>query len=159
MASLLFAFLFPYFTWKQAAGCALLLLLFNTLILPWLDLGVTEETALSAGERVASIASRVRGFLLSLAALILPRPAGEPSPGPRRLVKAPVAVHALPKGEGCRFDICLPCPAKVLGRDQPLIEELSKPGFFAETLDGVALKRSCSWVEDMSPITRAPHYS
>jgi hypothetical protein len=51
MASLLFAFLFPYFTWKQAAGCALLLLLFNTLILPWLDLGVTEETALSAGER------------------------------------------------------------------------------------------------------------
>ena len=99
MASLLFAFLFPYFTWKQAAGCALLLLLFNTLILPWLDLGVTEETALSAGERVASIASRVRGFLLSLAALILPRPAGEPSPGPRRLVKAPVAGHPLPLGE------------------------------------------------------------
>lgn len=37
MASLLFAFLFPYLTWKQAAGCALLLLLFNMLILPWLD--------------------------------------------------------------------------------------------------------------------------
>ena len=99
MSSLLFAFLFPSLTWKQAAGCALLLLLFNTLILPWLDLGVTEETALSAGERVASIASRVRGFLLSLAALILPRPAGEPSPGPRRLVKAPVAGHPLPLGE------------------------------------------------------------
>ena len=37
MVSLLFAFLFPYATWKQAAGCALLLLFFNTLILPWLD--------------------------------------------------------------------------------------------------------------------------
>ena len=49
MASLLFAFLFPYFTWKQAAGCALLLLLFNTLILPWLDLGVSEGTALPRG--------------------------------------------------------------------------------------------------------------
>jgi uncharacterized protein (TIGR00297 family) len=36
MASLLFAFLFPYVTWEQAAGCAVLLLLFNTLILPWI---------------------------------------------------------------------------------------------------------------------------
>ena len=100
MASLLFAFLFPYFTWKQAAGCALLLLLFNTLILPWLDVGVSEETALSPGERVASVASRVRGFLLRLAALALPRPASDPSPGPRRPVKAPVAGHPLPLGEG-----------------------------------------------------------
>ena len=99
MASLLFAFLFPYVTWEQAVGCALLLLLFNTLILPWLDLGVTEETALSSGERVASVASRVRGFLLRLAALILPRPASEPSPGPR-----PDEMHRdrgpLPLGEG-----------------------------------------------------------
>src|SRR5208337_402612 len=45
MASLLFAFLFPALTWKQAAGCALLLLLFNTLILPWLDLGVTDSVS------------------------------------------------------------------------------------------------------------------
>jgi uncharacterized protein (TIGR00297 family) len=44
MASLLFAFLFPYLTWKQAAGCALLLLLFNTLILPWLDVDVSKGT-------------------------------------------------------------------------------------------------------------------
>jgi uncharacterized protein (TIGR00297 family) len=103
MASFLFAFLFPGLTWKQAAGCALLLLLFNTLILPWLDVGVTEETALSPGERVAipqSRESRVRGFLLRLAALILPRPASDPSPGPRRLMKAPVAGHPLPLGEG-----------------------------------------------------------
>jgi len=65
MSSLLFAFQFPGLTWKQAAGCALLLLFFNLLILPWLDLDVTEETALSPGERVASVASRVRGFFRS----------------------------------------------------------------------------------------------
>jgi hypothetical protein len=29
-----------------------------------------------------------------------PRPRTDPSPGPRRLVKAPVAVHPLPSGEG-----------------------------------------------------------
>ena len=43
MASLLFAFLFPVLTWKQAAGCAILLLLFNTLILPWLDVDVSKH--------------------------------------------------------------------------------------------------------------------
>jgi uncharacterized protein (TIGR00297 family) len=43
IASLLFAFLFPCFTWKQAADCALLLLLFNTLILPWLDVDVSKR--------------------------------------------------------------------------------------------------------------------
>jgi hypothetical protein len=32
--------------------------------------------------------------------LIPPRRASDPSPGPRRLVKAPVAVHPLPLGEG-----------------------------------------------------------
>ena len=35
-----------------------------------------------------------------LADLIPPRRASDPSPGPRRLVKAPVAVHPLPSGEG-----------------------------------------------------------
>jgi uncharacterized protein (TIGR00297 family) len=47
MASLLFAFLFPYVTWTQAAGCALLLLLFNTLILPWLDVDVSKRPGIS----------------------------------------------------------------------------------------------------------------
>ncbi len=51
MSSLLLAFLFPGITRKQAAGCALLLLVFNTLILPWMDLGATEETDLSPGGR------------------------------------------------------------------------------------------------------------
>jgi uncharacterized protein (TIGR00297 family) len=41
ISMLLFAFLLPYLTWTQAAGCALLALLFNVLVLPQLgmDLG------------------------------------------------------------------------------------------------------------------------
>jgi uncharacterized protein (TIGR00297 family) len=55
IASLLFAFLFPYCTWKQAAGCALLLLLFNTLILPWLDIDVNKQpwAGVGPGQNVA----------------------------------------------------------------------------------------------------------
>jgi len=55
------------------------------------------RTALSLGERVASVASRVRGGSV---ALLSRRSSGEPSPGPRRLMKSPAAVHPLPKGEG-----------------------------------------------------------
>ena len=44
MASLLLAFLFPRLTWEQAAGCALLLILFNTLILPWLEIDVSKQS-------------------------------------------------------------------------------------------------------------------
>ena len=43
MASLLFAFLFSQANWEAAAGCALLLLLFNTQILPWLDLEAMQS--------------------------------------------------------------------------------------------------------------------
>jgi len=42
----------------------------------------------------------VRGYFLRLASLLRLRGARDPSPGPRRLVKAPVAVHPLPMGEG-----------------------------------------------------------
>jgi hypothetical protein len=58
------------------------------------------NTALSLGERVASGASQVRGYLFVLAYVFPSRHATDPSPGPRRLVKAPVAVHPLPQGEG-----------------------------------------------------------
>ena len=59
-----------------------------------------KKTALSLGERVASVASQVRGYLVVFAHLIPPLRATDPSPGTRRLVKAPVAVHPLPLGEG-----------------------------------------------------------
>jgi len=111
MASLLFAFLFASATWIQAAGCALLLLLFNTLILPWLDIDVSKpprpgsepskNIALSLGERVASGASRVRGYLVRLGILIPHHTAGGPSaPSAEGLVKAPDAIYPLPLGEG-----------------------------------------------------------
>jgi len=47
-----------------------------------------------------------RDCLVMLGHLILLRRATDPSPGPRRLVKAPVAVHPLPLGEG-EDPICL----------------------------------------------------
>jgi len=45
MASLLFAFLFSSLSWEEAAGCALLLILFNTLILPWLEIDANKQPA------------------------------------------------------------------------------------------------------------------
>jgi uncharacterized protein (TIGR00297 family) len=53
MASLLFAFLFPVLTWEQAAACAILLLLFNTLILPWLDVDVSKHPSDAEGAGAA----------------------------------------------------------------------------------------------------------
>jgi uncharacterized protein (TIGR00297 family) len=57
MASLLFAFLFPVLTWKQAASCAFLLLLFDTLILPWLNIDLSKRTGVVACIRAASAAT------------------------------------------------------------------------------------------------------
>jgi hypothetical protein len=74
-----------------------------THILGWTQGAEVRNLALSLGERVAiphSRESQVSGYLLMLAHPIPPRRASDPSPGPRRLVKAPVAVHPLPLGEG-----------------------------------------------------------
>ena len=43
MSMLLFAFLLPYLTWTQAAGCALLALLFNVVILPRLGMDLRKS--------------------------------------------------------------------------------------------------------------------
>ena len=110
MASLLFAFLFPYTTWEQAAWCVLLLMILDSLILPWLDIDISKtpgaagehspNAALFLGERVASVASRVRGYLLRPVYLIRPHAVVDLSPSPHRLVEARAAVHPLPLGEG-----------------------------------------------------------
>ena len=65
-----------------------------------MSLKTQKEPALSPGERVASVASRVRGYLASRDPVPPPRLVSDPSPGPRRLVKTPDAVHPLPWGEG-----------------------------------------------------------
>ncbi len=49
ITSLLFAFLFPILTWKQATGCVFLLLLFDTLILPCLNVDVSKPTGIDPG--------------------------------------------------------------------------------------------------------------
>ena len=51
MSMLIFAFLLPYLTWTEAAGCALLALLFNVVVLPRLgvDLGKSPASAPGAG--------------------------------------------------------------------------------------------------------------
>jgi uncharacterized protein (TIGR00297 family) len=75
MASLLFAFLFSHANWEGAAGCALLLLLFNALILPWLDLGAAEPPPGPLLNEGGGILANHRGgailYPLSVLALIL----------------------------------------------------------------------------------------
>jgi uncharacterized protein (TIGR00297 family) len=123
MASLLFAFLFTCLNWKQAADCALLLLLFNTLILPWLHVDVrmppgtgglpNQETALSQGVSMVvpqARESRLRGYFLRLAVLLRPGAASDPSPGP-----PPDEVHRdggppSPQGRGLDIPFSNPLP-------------------------------------------------
>jgi uncharacterized protein (TIGR00297 family) len=45
MSMLIFAFLLPYLTWRQAAGCALLALLFNVVVLPRLGADLRKSPA------------------------------------------------------------------------------------------------------------------
>jgi uncharacterized protein (TIGR00297 family) len=72
MSMLIFAFLLPFLTWVQAAGCAVLALLFNVLILPRLDVDLHKRPA--AGPREAASPSVWTGIVLypiSVLALIL----------------------------------------------------------------------------------------
>src|SRR5437879_1606337 len=45
MAMLIFAFLLPFLTWIQAAGCAVMMLVFNVFILPQLDVDLRKRAA------------------------------------------------------------------------------------------------------------------
>jgi len=54
MSMLGFAFLLPFLTWPQAAGAALLALLFNLLILPRLEVDLRKRPG-SAGVPFASL--------------------------------------------------------------------------------------------------------
>jgi hypothetical protein len=88
---------------KIGAVCHPRVSLIFTHIFGWTLGAKVRDSALSLGERVAipqSRESRGRGYLVMLDPVTPPRRATDPSPGPRRLVKAPVAVHPLPLGEG-----------------------------------------------------------
>ncbi len=49
MSMLIFAFLLPFLTWPEAAGCALLALLFNLFILPRLEVDLSKRRTVAAG--------------------------------------------------------------------------------------------------------------
>ena len=73
--------------------------LMSTHVFVWTLGAKVRYSALSLGERVASVASRVRGYLVLLNSVAPPPRATDPSPGPR-----PDEVHRdrgpLPLGEG-----------------------------------------------------------
>ena len=83
MSMLIFAFLLPYLNWMQAAGCALLALMFNVVILPRLgaDLGkgsaATPESTdsslapLSVAKTGSSVWTGIVIYPVSVLALIL----------------------------------------------------------------------------------------
>jgi uncharacterized protein (TIGR00297 family) len=68
MSMLIFAFLLPYLNWKQAAGCALLALLFNVVILPRLGADLRKTPASAPG---AGVWTGIVIYPISVLALIL----------------------------------------------------------------------------------------
>src|SRR5579859_961744 len=52
MSMLVFAFLLPFLTWMQAAGCALMALGFNVFILPQLDVDLRKRNVKESGAKV-----------------------------------------------------------------------------------------------------------
>jgi uncharacterized protein (TIGR00297 family) len=57
MSMLIFAFLLPYLTWTQAAGCALLALLFNVVILPRLGMDLGKSPARGSESAILNLES------------------------------------------------------------------------------------------------------
>ena len=68
MSMLIFAFLLPYLTWRQAAGCALLALLFNIVVLPRLGADLRKSPASAPG---AGVWTGIVIYPISVLALIL----------------------------------------------------------------------------------------
>ena len=68
MSMLIFAFLLPYLTWTQAAGCALLALFFNVAVLPHLGMDMQKSPA---GEPGAGVWTGIIIYPISVLALIL----------------------------------------------------------------------------------------
>lgn len=60
ISMLAFAFLLPFLTWQQAAGCALLALLFDVFLLPRLELDLSQPWG---GSRPATAGAEARLFL------------------------------------------------------------------------------------------------
>lgn len=68
VSMLIFAFLLPYLTWRQAAGCALLALLFNVVVLPRMGADLRKSPA---GEADAGVWTGIVIYPLSVLLLTL----------------------------------------------------------------------------------------
>ena len=68
MSMLIFAFLLPYLTWQQAAGCALLALLFNVVVLPRIGADLRKSPSSTPG---AGVWTGIVIYPISVLALIL----------------------------------------------------------------------------------------
>src|SRR5579863_174583 len=68
ISMVLFAFLLPLLTWRQAAGCSLLALLFNTIILPRSGMDLRKTVA---GKPGADVWTGIVIYPLSILILIL----------------------------------------------------------------------------------------
>jgi hypothetical protein len=91
-----------------------------------------RNLALSQGERVASVASQVRGYVVVSAHLITPRRAGDPSPvlrpdevnrdrGPPSPLGRGQRPNSVPfsSGKGQKTEVGPLCPARDVGHAQP----------------------------------------
>jgi hypothetical protein len=102
-----------------------------THIFGWIRGAEVRNSALSLGERVANVASQVRGYLVMSARLIPPRRASDPSPGPRpdevhrdRGPPSPLGRGQRPSsvpfssGNGQKTEVGPPCPSRDVGQAQ-----------------------------------------
>lgn len=71
ISMLLFALLLPFLTWAEAAGVALLALLFNLFILPRLELDLGKQAAGASGESVPAQWTGIVAYPVSVLVLIL----------------------------------------------------------------------------------------
>jgi hypothetical protein len=62
--------------------------------------GLVRSQEAGVGSQESEVRSQVRGCFFMFAHLLPPQHGPDPSPVPLRLVKAPVAGHPLPRGEG-----------------------------------------------------------
>jgi uncharacterized protein (TIGR00297 family) len=82
MSMLLFAFLLPYLTWTQAAGCALLALLFNVVVLPRLGVDLGKSPGRGSESAILNLESpAAQGTGVPSAHLPTARPALESGAG------------------------------------------------------------------------------
>jgi uncharacterized protein (TIGR00297 family) len=146
MSMLGFAFLLPFLTWVEAAGCAILALLFNLFVLPQLDTDLSKRSRAAAEAGAGAIEDHWTGIVLypiAVLALILAFHSSMP------VVAGVWAIMAL--GDGMAGVV----GERLIGPGLPWNKGKTWPGFLAFIVAGTAgayvLAR---WVNDTLPPAR-----